>query len=103
MLCYENVVESRGSVRKVFASLDRDILHPNHPGLEIPIVAGKSVTFPENSSDFLTPAKAYGLREKSTPTLAEIIFCHDEGKKHSATCLSPRVLAILSMNQHINV
>ena len=79
LFCYENVAESRGSVRKVFATLDRDIMRPNHPGLEIPIVTGKPVSYPENSSEFQAPAKAYGLLEKSTSSFPEITFCPDEG------------------------
>ena len=79
LFCYENVAESRGLVRKVFATLDRDIMRPNHPGLEIPIVTGKPVSYPENSSEFQAPAKAYGLLEKSTSSFPEITFCPDEG------------------------
>jgi hypothetical protein len=78
LTCYENVAESRGSVRKIFATLDRDVLRPNHPALEIPMVTGKP--FPAGENSFRTPAKGYGFLEKTPLPEPELTFCHDEGK-----------------------
>ena len=79
LTCYQNVSEARGAIRKVFATLDRDILRPNHPVFEIPVVKGKPVSSIENSASIRWPARGYNFLEEPTAALPDLTFNNDEG------------------------
>jgi len=80
LFCYQNRPVSRGAIGKHFANLERDILRPNHPVFEIPIVSGVPVASPGNVSTLRWSAKGYSLIEKTSVSHPELTFCHDEGK-----------------------
>ena len=81
LFCYQTRPEPRGAVVRHFAHLDRDILRPNHPVFEIPIVNGVPVASSEKASKLRRSAKGYNLIEKTAVGHPELTFCHDEGKE----------------------
>ena len=79
LICYQTRPERRGIKRKYFSSLERDILRPNHPTFEIPIVEGRPLFGDGAGSKLRWSAKGYNMLEKSPQDSPDMNFSHEEG------------------------
>ncbi len=69
----------RGTSHKYYSTLERDILRPNHPTFEIPLVEANPIVRDEKASKLRWSAKGYNLVDKMSLGKPELTFSHDEG------------------------
>jgi hypothetical protein len=80
LMSYHTKSGPRGTSRKYYSTLERDILRPNHPTFEIPLVQASPIVRDEKVSKLRWSAKGYNLVDKISLGTPELTFSQDKGK-----------------------